>query len=1106
MKISQLFRATLAASLAALGGPSAWAHVSYSGRDFGTFTVSGAEPPKVITIGNVSSAFGWAAATDADFGDSHRTRAFRVTLTNPAVVTLRVQGVVVGAAPALPYPGFSIYKGLCHVAPKQSDHDSAEISALYLASLGGVQPKAGALIALGNFTIGDDPTYVVSGDPNSGTLYPAELVTLNYIGHAADGTPANYGTTPGIQGDGTGDNDVQKSFVLPAGDYSIFIGGGDYSAISNGPTWPNYGITATFSVATLTAAPTVNVPANITTTATSGAGAVVSFSVSGTDAAGNTIAATPNIASGSTFPLGTTTVNVATTDAAGQTSNSSFTVTVNASTDAALASLSVAGAALSPAFDPNTTNYTATVGNVVASASLTAATAHPAATTSQTPVNPVSLVVGSNPVTVHVTAQDGSTTKDYTVNVKRTVVDTTKPAITISTPGSNVTGTFTVSGKVKELVGLASLTVSLNSGAPQHVTLPTDVGAAIPWSISGFAPENGVNSIIVTATDYNGNVGTMTKNVTYLNTTLGGSVAGVYNGVIVPSGAVNNDTSGFFTITVGPSATFSGKVTIGGVAIPISGLLNNAGQAKFKPALGTNFNLIDRTEYDSYLGSLSFSVAPGAASGTLSTASVGGSPLGTVTAKLNYYDGKTPGTTVGASLLTATSKGMYNVALSSKEQTPVLAHEEYPQGDGATSLTLMSNGSVTLKGNLADGTAFSAAGKLAQDLTVALHANLYRKAGSIAGSLKFDTAPADSDVADVSDLLWVRPALPRASYYPAGFAVHVDAVGTKYTGVPSVNFTQGDDVLPTGGNAQLVFSDGALSSTVIDAVNVNKTTGKVTMIPTTTLDYKLSLTPGSGAFSGFFKHSDNSKPAFKGVLLNKGANTGGFGYFLSTPAANAHAARLLSGAATVDFDKTAWDGLAAGLSLGLPVLTLDEFFNQAGVSSRTSTQILSDEVQATPSYLHQFYAMNGSAVTNLAGRTNKPTTFSFTPGNAEAHSGAIGLAGIARFSTILGPLVYGDYTLQYDADRQLVGGTGWYLKGNIPPAAAAFDLVNVNVVESPGFLSITGDLAVSYEVANFLYGTPADAGKDVGNFTFSAAVSAPTYGSTGQSGGVSLQP
>jgi hypothetical protein len=51
------------------------------------------------------------------------------------------------------------------------------------------------------------------------------------IGHAADGTSANFGTASGINGDGTADGTVSATFAnLSAGDYYLFVGGANYAA------------------------------------------------------------------------------------------------------------------------------------------------------------------------------------------------------------------------------------------------------------------------------------------------------------------------------------------------------------------------------------------------------------------------------------------------------------------------------------------------------------------------------------------------------------------------------------------------------------------------------------------------------------------------------------------------------------------------------------------------------------------------------------------------------------------------------------------------------------------------------------------------------------
>ena len=207
------------------------------------------------------------------------------------------------------------------------------------------------------------------------------------------------------------------------------------------------------------------------------------------------------------------------------------------------------------------------------------------------------------------------------------------------------------------------------------------------------------------------------------------------------------------------------------------------------------------------------------------------------------------------------------------------------------------------------------------------------------------------------------------------------------------------------------------------------------------------------------------------------------------------AATLVSGSAQIDFDKAAWDSLAAGIGVGQPVLTLDEYFDQTAANQRTPAKLLNDEVQANPSYTGQIYLMNGTTVSNAPGRTSQPTTFTFTPGQIQGHTGSIGLGGVARFRVAAaaggGRLLYGDYTLLYDADRASLGNSGWVLMGNIAPAGAAFDLLNVSVIETPSSLTISGNLGVTFEYANLLYATPSDEGRNVGHFTFTALVVVP---------------
>jgi hypothetical protein len=230
------------------------AHLSYSGRNFGL--LSPGDAPVAINNQTVGGSFGWADATDADWGDSHRLRAFRLTLAVPTdlVITIARNNAGTGAADTL-LPAFSLFGGLSHVPPDALAHDGSDASVQWLVDTFGSgsgfglgnSGKEGSFNSLGDWTIGNDPVYNIPGDPTSGIATPASLRSFTYIGHAADGAPANYGGAAGIAGDGNADGFVTATFAnLAAGDYTLMVGGANYAAQgSEGPTtFPTFGFNA----------------------------------------------------------------------------------------------------------------------------------------------------------------------------------------------------------------------------------------------------------------------------------------------------------------------------------------------------------------------------------------------------------------------------------------------------------------------------------------------------------------------------------------------------------------------------------------------------------------------------------------------------------------------------------------------------------------------------------------------------------------------------------------------------------------------------------------------------------------------------------------------
>lgn len=221
--------------LAGMTALQAMAHIGYGGRDFGSFTGAFAQS-QTITNQSFTGRHGWIDGTDADWGDSHRLRAYRFHLDNEADVTISFEDLayttstgasVLGGINA----GFTLYSGLAHTAPFAADHDGAAGSVAIRDAIAGAGNTEGSFRALTNWGITND-----NNDPAS---------VFTYVGHAYDGS-VDYGSGVIAGGDGVADNFVSQTFHLAAGDYTIFVGGTDYS--DQVAPWTAYGVEGMVSV------------------------------------------------------------------------------------------------------------------------------------------------------------------------------------------------------------------------------------------------------------------------------------------------------------------------------------------------------------------------------------------------------------------------------------------------------------------------------------------------------------------------------------------------------------------------------------------------------------------------------------------------------------------------------------------------------------------------------------------------------------------------------------------------------------------------------------------------------------------------------------------
>ncbi len=252
--------------------------------------------------------------------------------------------------------------------------------------------------------------------------------------------------------------------------------------------------------------PSVTCPANISVSATSVAGAVVTYSAPvGTDnCPGATTTLTAGLPSGSTFPIGTTTVTYTVTDAAGQSVSCSFTVTVTCVPPVATITASgstafcvggsvtlTASAGSSYLWSNGATtqaittsvagSYTVTVSNAAgcsATSAATTVTVNPLPTPTITPSGPTTFCAGGSVVLtaspgILYAWSTGQNTQSITVNfsapnIRVNVTDangcSANSAATRVTVNPNVTPTFTQVAAICSGASLAALpTTSSNN-------------------------------------------------------------------------------------------------------------------------------------------------------------------------------------------------------------------------------------------------------------------------------------------------------------------------------------------------------------------------------------------------------------------------------------------------------------------------------------------------------------------------------------------------------------------------------------------------------------------------------------------------------------------
>ncbi len=232
-------------------------------------------------------------------------------------------------------------------------------------------------------------------------------------------------------------------------------------------------------------APTIICPPNINTIATSATGAIVSYATpSVADNCSATLTRTGGLASGSTFPIGTTTVTYLATDPAGLTTTCSFTVEV----------IGLPPVIVCP---PDiTVNNTPNLCGANVNFNAIETTGIPASTITYSIAPGSNFAVGTTTVTATATNPVGTSSCTFTV----TVIDNQVPNVATN----NVTVQLDASGN-------GSVTAAqINNGSTDNCEI-----ASVTISPSTFNCSNiGANTVTLTVTDIHNNVATANATVT----------------------------------------------------------------------------------------------------------------------------------------------------------------------------------------------------------------------------------------------------------------------------------------------------------------------------------------------------------------------------------------------------------------------------------------------------------------------------------------------------------------------------------------------------------------------------------------------------------------
>lgn len=366
------------------------------------------------------------------------------------------------------------------------------------------------------------------------------------------------------------------------------------------------------------------------------------------------------------------------------------------------------------------------------------------------------------------------------------------------------------------------------------VPIPGATGSSL--TVNNFDP-SGAGNYVVTVTDANGSVATLVARVSAQ------LAAGSYNGLFYYDGDVNDDTSGFITLTLTSKQSYTAAIKQQGHSYGFTG----------KFSANSSTVQVKRT-------------------------AAGKSPLTVTISAAAGGDGRLTGvvrdTTRNIPLV------MQRAVYSAAQPTPQagaytlslfgLSSPAAPNGHGYGNVTITPSGAVKFSAYLADDSSVSQNVGVARSGVWPLYAPAYKGKGSVLGWLSFNKTNAN---ACSGTLRWVKSRLAGGSTYTSGFATKIPVVGSTF-------------IRPRSGlgihldNSSVVVDGAKIYSALSDPIVATNSTS-IVFSQSGASNGKLTVYSSTGQFKGLmFNPVTHANTTVKGVVLqNQGYAAG---YFLSS--------------------------------------------------------------------------------------------------------------------------------------------------------------------------------------------------------------------------------